>query len=221
MTELCCSGNLHRFREMALIDGDVNRDCLVTLADLIRVVESIGETGESDTDIDGDRVVNIYDVLQIAGAIGDADTEASEDTLATLGISASDVEGWLKQAQELDLTDPSAQRGVRFLEQLLSAFLPKRTVLLQNYPNPFNPETWIPYHLAWRAAVEITIYDSDGGLVRRLALGHREAGYYVDPERAAYWDGRNESGEAVANGVYFYRLRAGSYSAVRRMAIVK
>lgn len=207
--------------DIDLIDGDVNGDRLVNLADLVRVVESIGDTGESDTDIDGDRVVNIYDVLQIAGAIGDAGTMASQDTLATLGISASDVEGWIKQARGLDLTNPRTQRGVRFLEQLLSAFLPKRTVLLQNYPNPFNPETWIPYHLAWRAAVEITIYDSDGGLVRRLALGHREAGYYVDPERAAYWDGRNDSGEAVANGVYVYHLRAGDFTASRRMVIIK
>ena len=92
---------------------------------------------------------------------------------------------------------------------------------MQNYPNPFNPETWIPYHLAWSAAVEITIYDSDGGLVRRLALGYQAAGYYADRGRAAYWNGRNESGEIVASGVYFYRLRAGDYSAARRMVIVK
>ncbi|MDE0503064.1 MAG: T9SS type A sorting domain-containing protein, partial [Candidatus Poribacteria bacterium] len=102
-----------------------------------------------------------------------------------------------------------------------SGFLPKKTALLQNYPNPFNPETWIPYHLARSAAVEITIFDSNGRLVRRLALGHQGAGYYVDPERAAYWDGRNDDGESVASGVYVYRLRAADYSAARRMVIVK
>lgn len=208
-------------RDMDRIDGDVNGDRLVNLADLIRVVEGIGDTGERDTDIDGDRVVNFYDVLQVAGKIGDAGIEASKDTLVTLGISASDVEGWLKQAQELDLTDPSAQRGVRFLEQLLAAFVPKRTVLLQNYPNPFNPETWIPYHLADGAEVEIAIHDVRGALVRRLTLEYQDAGYYVGRERAAYWDGRNDSGEAVANGDYFYRLRAGDFAASRRMVIVK
>ncbi|MDE0502599.1 MAG: hypothetical protein OXI86_00860, partial [Candidatus Poribacteria bacterium] len=58
-------------------------------------------------------------------------------------------------------------------------------------------------------------------LVRRLALGYRAAGYYADRGKAAYWDGRNESGESVASGVYFYRLRAGDYSATRQLVIVK
>ena len=91
----------------------------MNLADLIKIVESIGDTGERDTDIDGDRVVNIYDVLQVAGAIRDAGTNPSTDTLAASDLSVEEVEGWLKQARGLDLTDPSAQRGVRFLEQLL------------------------------------------------------------------------------------------------------
>ena len=69
--------------------------------------------------------------------------------------------------------------------------------------------------------MEITIYDTKGALVRELVLGHQETGYYADRDRAAYWDGRNESGESVASGVYFYRLRAGDYTASRRMVIVK
>ena len=94
-------------------------------------------------------------------------------------------------------------------------------VLLANYPNPFNPETWIPYHLAHAADVTITIYDTKGAVVRQLDLGHQSAGYYTDRAKAAYWDGRNESGELVASGVYFYQLRTGNYSATRRMVIVK
>ncbi|MCE2394934.1 hypothetical protein J4G02_10150, partial [Candidatus Poribacteria bacterium] len=60
-----------------------------------------------------------------------------------------------------------------------------------------------------------------GAPVRRLDLGHQPAGYYTDQAKAAYWDGRNDSGESVASGVYFYQIRAGHYTALRRMVILK
>ncbi len=98
---------------------------------------------------------------------------------------------------------------------------PKETVLLPNYPNPFNPETWIPYQLAQDADVTLTIYDTDGIIVRWLELGHQSAGYYADQGTAAFWDGRNSSGESLASGTYFYQLRARNKTAFRRMVIVK
>ena len=67
----------------------------------------------------------------------------------------------------------------------------------------------------------ITIYDTKGMPVRRLALGNQSAGHYAGRAKAAYWDGRNEDGEAVASGIYIYQFRAGDYAASRRMVIVK
>ena len=116
---------------------------------------------------------------------------------------------------------PNRLKGIRFLEQLLAALLPKETVLLANYPNPFNPETWIPYHLAQDADVTLTIYSMSGQVVRQLALGYQAAGKYQNRSRAIYWNGKNEFGESVANGVYFYTLTAGDYSATRKMVILK
>ena len=78
----------------------------------------------------------------------------------------------------------------------LAVLTPAETTLLPNYPDPFNNETWIPYHLAQSSDVEITIYDTEGRSVRRLAIGRQATGYYVDREKAAYWDGRGERGEA-------------------------
>ena len=95
------------------------------------------------------------------------------------------------------------------------------TALLHNYPNPFNPETWIPYQLATPAQVRLSIYAADGHLVRQLALGHQPAGVYLSRSRAAYWDGRNTQGEPVASGIYFYTLKAGAFSATRKMLILK
>jgi flagellar hook assembly protein FlgD len=99
--------------------------------------------------------------------------------------------------------------------------VPKSTVLLANYPNPFNPETWIPYRLAKSSDVQLRIYDTQGRMVRHLDIGHQAAGVYQTRSRAAYWDGRNEMGESVASGLYFYTLMAGEFSATRRMLILK
>ena len=98
---------------------------------------------------------------------------------------------------------------------------PKLTQLLQNFPNPFNPETWIPYQLSEDSSVSVSIYDTTGLLIRTLSLGYQSAGFYDSQGRAAYWDGRNAFGESVASGVYFYQLRAGNYTALRRMVILK
>ena len=99
--------------------------------------------------------------------------------------------------------------------------VPEQTRLLANYPNPFNPETWIPYHLANSSNVQITIYDTRGSIVRQLNLGHQREGYYTSRSRAAYWDGRNDVGERVASGVYFYQLQAEGLSYLRKMVILK
>ena len=99
--------------------------------------------------------------------------------------------------------------------------LPDKNALLPNYPNPFNPETWIPYQLAEAGEVEIVISNMRGIGIRRLALGHQSAGDYTPRHRAAYWDGRNEVGEPVASGVYFYTLTAGAFTATGKMVIKK
>ena len=97
----------------------------------------------------------------------------------------------------------------------------KRNALFQNYPNPFNPETWIPFQIASDATTLISIYAVDGSLIRKIALGRRPAGIYLSRDRAAYWDGRDERGEQVASGVYFYRLKIDDFTATRRMVIEK
>ncbi|MFC1717915.1 FlgD immunoglobulin-like domain containing protein, partial [Candidatus Poribacteria bacterium] len=94
-------------------------------------------------------------------------------------------------------------------------------VLGQNNPNPFNPETWISFKLANGADVKIDIYDITGRLVRTLDVGYRPAGSYWDRSKSAYWDGRNESGEPISSGVYMYRLTAGTFTAMRRMVVLK
>jgi RNA polymerase sigma factor (sigma-70 family) len=99
--------------------------------------------------------------------------------------------------------------------------IPKNSHLLQNYPNPFNPETWLPYELASGANAVIQIHNSSGELVRNLSQGRQEAGFYTDKSKAAYWDGRNEAGEQVGSGVYFYTIQAGDFTATRKMLVAR
>ncbi len=202
---------------------DVNGDDVVNILDLVLVASVLGDVGgDLAADVNGDGVVNILDLVRVAGALGDV-AAAPSAWYGDLEIAptAADVGRWLAQAETLDLTDPTSLQGVLFLEQLLAALTPKQTALLPNYPNPFNPETWIPYRLAEDADVTLTIYDTNGIMVRRMDLGHRLTGYYADRGKAVHWDGRNGFGEQIASGVYFYHLSAGDYSAARKMLIVK
>ncbi len=98
---------------------------------------------------------------------------------------------------------------------------PGETVLFNNYPNPFNPETWIPYQLVNDSDVTVNIYDAAGHLVRHLDLGFQTTGFYIGKSHAAYWDGRNDSGERLASGVYFYQLITSDLTQTRKMVIMK
>ena len=210
--------------QLSAVAGDLNNDGVVNILDLVLVASQFGITGHTAADLNGDNTVNIQDLVLVANAIsniGAAPTVKQSD--------AAIVYNWLQLARQNESkivkTDMpkgfSYERGIEVLEQLARALTPDATVLLANYPNPFNPETWIPYQLAKAADVTVTIYASDGNVVRTLALGHQDAGMYKTRTQAAYWDGKNEMGESVASGIYFYTLTAGSFSATRKMLILK
>jgi len=97
-----------------------------------------------------------------------------------------------------------------------STTLPKTFQVNQNYPNPFNPATTIAYSLPERAEVEIVIFNILGQRVTILDEGTRPAG-----EHTVVWNGIDNSGEAVATGVYFYRVRAGDNVSTKKMLLLK
>jgi hypothetical protein len=84
------------------------------------------------------------------------------------------------------------------------------------YPNPFNPRTTVKFTLAARTDVTVAVYDVRGALVRTLVQGTLGAG-----EHTAGWDGTDMHGQAVATGVYFTRMIAGSFEQTRKMVLVK
>jgi hypothetical protein len=110
----------------------------------------------------------------------------------------------------------SASNEFALSEEDVSLALPKELSVSQNYPNPFNATTTIRYSVPQTAKVELAVFNILGQKVRTLVDEELSAG-----EHTVIWDGRNQNGQTVATGVYFYRLRVGDEVLVKRMSLLK
>jgi hypothetical protein len=88
--------------------------------------------------------------------------------------------------------------------------------LYQNYPNPFNPVTHIRFSLAQSEKVKLEVFNILGQKVNTLVNNKLNIGQYE-----IKWDGKNESGNLLGSGIYFYRLKAGDYIKTRKMIFLK
>ena len=91
-----------------------------------------------------------------------------------------------------------------------------RFELYENYPNPFNPETEISYDLPNDSWVRLSVYNISGQKVKTLVDRFEAAGH-----KTVTWDGRNQEGDRVGSGVYFYRLEAGDFAATKKMVLIQ
>ncbi len=215
--------------ERVILIWDVNQDGHVNILDLMQISQYIGKDValSPESDVNADGIIGILDLIVVAQHIGT--TTGSAPTLTADGVDAVDnnepiqemIQTWISQAMLQNDGSTVYREAIANLQKLLTTFYPEKTMLLHNYPNPFNPETWIPYQLAKAADVQVTIYAANGRIVRTLVLGHQEVGSYKSRSRAAYWDGKNSSGESVASGIYFYTLSAGDFTATHKMQILK
>jgi hypothetical protein len=112
--------------------------------------------------------------------------------------------------------DPTIENRTVSLTATQSANVPKEFGLDQNYPNPFNPTTKISFALPQSANVRLEIFNVLGQAVRVLEDGAMDAGTHT-----VVWDGRNSNGGQVSSGLYFYRINAGSFSATKKMMMLK
>ena len=88
--------------------------------------------------------------------------------------------------------------------------------LYSNYPNPFNSGTTIRFHILKPSYVSMVIYNSAGQKIRTLLNKNMPAG-----EHYMFWDGKNYAGQRVSSGIYLFRMRAGNFSAVKKMLLLK
>lgn len=159
------------------------------------------------------------DVTAWSWDFGDGQTSALEDPFHTynnpgsysvvlIGTGASGADT-LERADYITATSSIAVDGKR--ENIPLAF-----ELSQNNPNPFNPNTTIRYQLPGWSRVSLRIYDIAGRPVRTIMVGYRSPGYHD-----IIWDGRDDLGDEVASGIYYYSLAAGDYRETRRMVLLR
>jgi len=94
--------------------------------------------------------------------------------------------------------------------------VPLVTTLSGNFPNPFNPSTMVCFSLNEPAHTSVVIYNIKGEKVRTLVNDDLEAQFYSIP-----WNSIDDTGKAVASGVYFYRMKAGDYTSIKKMILMK
>jgi len=114
--------------------------------------------------------------------------------------------------------DPTTETASK--KEVSRVSLPKSFALGQNFPNPFNPSTTIAFDIPENREegvdVQLNIYNIRGQLVRSLVNEVKTPGHY-----SVQWNGMNEKGDVVSSGVYFYRIKAGDYTATRKMVLLK
>ena len=222
------------------LPADVNADGIVNLLDLTAVAQGIDAAGDdlnqlSLWEVEAGLLTAVEQAAEIEAIAGAPMGSSTLQHALSTGVTYNNVATALADARHLATSNRHLGKVLTALSEFLELLaemreIPDTTALLPNYPNPFNPETWIPYHLAQAANVTLTIYDIRGKVVRALTLGHQPAGVYESRGRAAYWDGRNQIGEPVASGVYFYTLSTestrdsvttGNFNATRKLLIAK
>jgi flagellar hook assembly protein FlgD len=112
------------------------------------------------------------------------------------------------------MADAASQSGVTEAEDSPS---PATFKLRQNAPNPFNPSTTIYFDIPDGGGdVTLQIYDVSGRLVRTLIDGYKPSG-----AGAVSWNGRNDQGQPMASGIYFYRMTAPGFSEMKKMVLLR
>ena len=136
-----------------------------------------------------------------------ADTDVQVGTKYYYWLSAFDIAGNESMFSRASFTVGVAERN---------GSLPTEYALEQNYPNPFNPETMIKYQLSGSSQVRLRVFSALGQEIRTLVHGVQPAQFYT-----VMWDGRDNAGNTMPSGMYFYRLETEKFTATKKMVLMK
>lgn len=200
--------------------GDVNGDESINILDCLAVANHIlgfsELTGDAfwRGDCTGDEVINILDVLAIANVILGIIPECPGGGACKPVVTPEVIE-FLKALRSYLPPEDCA----RLMALAKEVQVPTEYSLSQNYPNPFNPSTDIRYQIAdGRLPIHTSmkVYNILGQEVRTLVNEVQEPGHYT-----VTWDGKDNSDNYVASGVYFYRLTMADFTATKSMVLMK
>jgi len=193
-----------------------------------------GFTGESPVDVSGQPLVAVSDRFEIrtsARFLGRPDLTLRhsyrvggipnpENDERKVGIYRREGDHWVyaggqgSDGRVIATVDLSGEYAAMFNASY--DVRPAETVLHQNYPNPFNPATTIAYEVHRDGPVELTVYEVTGVRVATLVNTNRPSGVHE-----VKWNGRDQAGNPVASGVYFYRLVAEGATRTRKMVLLR
>jgi PKD repeat protein len=171
----------------------------------LQVTDNAGATGQTSGQITVTATPSRLTVNPASGAVAVGGSQTITVTFDAQGLAEGNYQG------QLSITSNGGNRTLPVRITVSNTVnvdennsnLPRAFVLEQNYPNPFNPETMIRYSLPFAGKISLMIYDVRGRLIKMLAAGGKAAG-----EHFVQWNGRDNNGQPVASGVYFYRLEA-------------
>jgi len=231
---------INNFIHTEVWPGDLDNNGIVDEEDIIPLVENWYEmvVGRELIDISWaghviyrwDESTTIYSDADGSGRIDMQDLLPIcihwEKTHGGMIFNRFDVSSWnaekhrrileLIYSQVYQAQTGSAYKIKMFIAKLLNINIPEKYEVFQNYPNPFNSSTTIPYQLPHKAEISITIYNNLGQEVKRLVSGIHDAGNYN-----VVWDGKNNLGDPVSSGAYYYRLKCSEHSYIKSMNIIK
>ena len=200
---------------------DVNSDGTVDNMDAGLVIDALG-TSNAASDVNRDGTVNFLDVVLVFD--NRDDNVAGAPTLFGMKLSAVQIDTHRRTDRSVDcderpVTRRDADAGIPAATSRDGASGENAVVCeLSESVQPRNVDS---LRVGDGYACAITIYNTQGVVIRTLQFGHQSAGYYTGRDRAAYWDGRNALGEQVASGLYFYQLETDEMSSMRKMVILK
>ncbi|MDQ1318010.1 MAG: type sorting protein, partial [Candidatus Poribacteria bacterium] len=206
--------------KLAVVDFDlfdVNKDGVVDILDFIST------RPDDKADVNGDGIVDILDVVALINHEGDI------KLWDTNGDGVVDINDFIKIESSNGINPDVNGDGVVDILDIVSILngakgAPASRLVNElgvSFPNPINPEAWIPFKLAESNDVVIKLYNTKGQLVRTLDLGYRVPGSYITRTMAAYWDGKDENGQHVSSGIYFYNIKAGSFTATKKLIVLE
>jgi len=164
------------------------------------------------------------DYLRFAAAGSEIEDYNSLTVMLHMDISAEFADSsnvpvlveYVRWNEETPLLNETIQVMHISLKTDAEGLIPDVFALHQNYPNPFNPVTNIRYDIPENSHVKMVVYDILGRQVRTLVNRDHDPGFYN-----VLWDGRNDLGEQIASGVYFFQINAGSFHKNAKMIVVK
>ncbi|MEA1997454.1 MAG: T9SS type A sorting domain-containing protein, partial [Gemmatimonadota bacterium] len=204
--------------------GDINQDGSLDIADVISLIlKGLADPDDTEADFNGDGIYSILDAVSLliyirSSGIAATSLLASSEAGARQEIPLLGLEEKGKLLQELDKLKLTVTEWEMIHMALGLPGLPVAFSLGQNHPNPFNPSTTISYAVPEGPPVKVRldVYNLRGLPVRTLVDNVTDPGYYN-----VLWDGTDDGGRKQPSGVYFYRLKAGKYTALRKMVLLK